>query len=58
MLTNREIINMLKRSLSMVEDRNKTQKACNLKDDEFYPYMVGYLSGDIRFIISHLENQK
>ena len=58
MLTNREIINMLKRSLSMVEDRSKTQKACNLKDDEFYPFMVGYLPEDIRFIISHLENQK
>ena len=47
MLTEREVIKMLERSLAMLDDRNKTQKEHNLSDDDFYPYMAGYLSGDI-----------
>ena len=57
MLTEREVIKMLERSLAMLYDRNKTQKEHNLSDDEFYPYMAGYLSGDIEFLITYLKRK-
>lgn len=57
MLTDQEVINMLKRSLAMADDRTKTQRACDLKDDEFYPFMMGYLYGDLKFVITHLESK-
>ena len=57
MLTEREVIKMLERSLTMLEDRNKTQKEHGLSDDAFYPYMAGYLSEDIEFIITYLKRK-
>lgn len=57
MLTDREVIKMLERSLTMLDDRNKTQKEHNLSDDAFYPYMAGYLSQDIEFIITYLKRK-
>lgn len=57
MLTEREVIKMLERSLAMLEDRNKTQKEHDLSDDDFYPYMAGYLSEDIEFIITYLKRK-
>lgn len=57
MFTDQECINMLKRSLKLLEERTKTQKAFNLQDDEFYPFMCGYFKGDLEFVISQLETK-
>lgn len=55
MFTDQECINMLKRSINLLENRTKTQKAFKLSDEDFYPFMCGYLKGDIEFVISQLE---
>lgn len=55
MYTKQEIIEHLERSINMANNREHTTELLDLQNDEFYPYMVGWLTGDLEWVIGQLK---
>ena len=52
---NDNIIEELKVALEMAEDQVSTCERYNLKSEEFFPFMVGWMSATIRNTLSNIE---
>ncbi len=55
MFTDQEILNMINRTLALCDNKSKAQKVFHLKDEDFYPFMMGYLQGELQFVKGQLE---
>lgn len=56
--TKSELIRNLTETISLVEDRQRAEKLFNLRHDEFYPFMIGYLTAELKSVLETINYEK
>ena len=51
MLNKRETEKEIRDLLKMMEKREETMKRFDLKDDDFYPFMFGWIESELKYIV-------
>lgn len=56
--TKSELIRNLTETIALVEDRQRAEKLFNLRHDDFYPFMVGYLKAELVSVLDTINYEK